>query len=399
MANDVSAFFQRLTAAGGLYNKAKVGTLGALDAVMLNVKPEVASIGQTIRIPFPDVGAFTDQAANDWVPDDVNPPFVDVVITQRPGKAMMVRDFEQFQTSTDIIEQFIDPHYKRACEYANGQIFGLLTAANFNAYGAIQTAPGELDVLSARLAWNLLDRNKVPVQDAGNATILYHPDVHANTLTDPAWAQENLVSAVIAQGTRQDAADPGGEKIFDIQGIGTRSPANQAFQFVRRHDQQAPTGTAALTGTVALTNGSTAVTGTSTLFTTQLMPTVTAPQVSNVAWVTFGTDTVTYPVASVQSATALTLASAYAGTTASGVAAVRTSYTGVAMHRYAIVLAVRPLRVVNDGHIHSQIMNIKGLPIRMVLSWNHLKSGYLLTFDYAMVAQVIRPDFGVLFNS
>lgn len=400
MANSVTAFFERLTAASGLYNKAKVGTLGALDAVTLDLKSEVARLGQTIRIPYPDVSAFTDQAANDWVPDDLNPGFVDVPLGQRPGKAIMARDFEQFQTATDIIEQFIDPNFKRACEFANAAIFQLLTPGNFNSYGAIQTMPAEVDVLSARLAWNLLIRNKVPVQDDENSTILYHPDVHANTLTDPAWSQENLVSAVIAQGQRWDAADMGGDKVFPIQPIGARSAANQAFKFRRRFDQQAPTSTTALSGTMTVANGSTSVSsGSGTHFTTQIAPVVTAPTISNTAWVTFGTDTTSYPVASVQSDTAMTLAIPYGGSLSSGVTAVRTSYTGVAMHRYAIVLAVRPLEVVNDGHIHSQIMNIKGLPIRMMLSFQHRNSGYMLTFDYGMVAKVVRPDFGVLLNS
>lgn len=114
MANTITGFLERLTAAAGDYNAAKVGTLSALDAVFLDVRPEVARMGQAIRVYYPDVAAFTDQAANDWTPEDLNPSYVDVPFGQRPGKAILVRDFEQFQTSTDIIEQFIDPNYKRA---------------------------------------------------------------------------------------------------------------------------------------------------------------------------------------------------------------------------------------------------------------------------------------------
>ena len=401
MANNVQAFFERLTAAAGEYNKAKVGTLGALDAVYLDVRPEVARMGQTIRVYFPDVTAFTDQAANDWNPDNVNPNYVDVPFGQRPGKALLIRDFEQFQTSTDIIDQFIDPNFKRACEYANGEVFGQVTSSNFNVYGAISTTPAELDVASARLAWNMLTRNKVPVTDPANSTVLYHPDVHQNTLTDPAWSQENLVSAVIAQGARQDVADGGGERTFPLQGIGAESAANQAFRFRRRFDQQAPTSQKGLTlaGTVAVTNGSTAVTGTTTSFLTQVAAAVTSPTISNTAWVTIGTDTTEYPVASVTDATHLTLAIPYGGSTASGLTAYRRTYTGVAMHRYAIALAVRPLEIVNDGHVRSRLMMIKGLPIRMMLSYQHIKAGWLLTFDYGLVCKVIRPDFGVVFNS
>jgi hypothetical protein len=399
VANTISAFLERLTAAAGEFNKAKVGTLGALDAVYLDIRSEVARMGQTLRIYYPDITPFTDQAANDWTPEDTNPAYVDVPFGQRPGKAIIVRDFEQFQTSTDIIEQFIDPNFKRACEYANGAIFSLCTPTYFSAYGAIQTLPAEVDVGSARLAWSLLTRNKVPVQDDSNSTILYHPDVHANTLTDPAWSQENLVSAVIAQGTRLDAAQPGSDKVFPIQPVGGESVANQAFKFKRRFDQQAPVGTTLLAGTVTTVNGSQAIVGVGTAFKTAVAQPVSPPNVGNTAWLTFGTDTIAYPVQSVTDDTHLTLAMPYGGTGAAGATATRTTYTGVAMHRYAIVLAVRPLDLINDGHIHSQLMMIKGLPMRLMLSWQHLKSGWLMTLDYGMVAKVVRPDFGVLLNS
>jgi len=395
VANTITAFLERLTGAAGEFNRAKVGELGALDAVYLDVRPEVARLGQTIRVYFPDLGAFSDQVANDWNPEDVNPAYVDVPFGQRPGKAILIRDFEQFQTSTDIIDQFLDPNYKRAMEYANGQIFGLLNSTNFPttatapqqaSYPAITTTPAEVDVGSARLAWNLLVRNKVPIRDESNASLLYHPDVHANTLTDPAWAQENLVSAVIAASTRQDAATPG-------------SASNRAFKFTRRYDQQAPTSTKSLTGTVTVSNGATTLTGSSTKFTTELAATVTAPTISNVAWIQLSGETAIYPVISVASDTAATLGQAYQGSQSSGVAASRITYTGIAMHRFAIALAVRPLEIVNDGHIRSRLIMMRGLPMRLMLSYQHLKAGWLLTLDYGMVAKVIRPDFGVLLSS
>jgi hypothetical protein len=387
MSNNIGGFLERLTAAAGDYNKAKVGELSALDAVYLDIRPEVARMGQTIRVYFPDVSAFTDQAANDWNPDDLNPGFVDVPFGQRPGKGILVRDFEQFQTSTDIIDQFIDPLYKRAQEYANGQVFNQITSTNFNVYTPITTAPAEVDIGSAKLAWNFLVRNKVPIRDSSNASILYHVDVHANTLTDPAWAQENLVSAVIAETTRRDAATPG-------------TAANQAFKFTRRFDQQAPTASSSnLTGTVTVANGSTAVTGSSTTFLTQVAATPTAPAIGNTVWLTFGADTQAYPVANVASNTALTLAQPYQGALTSGNNFVRTTYTGVAMHKYAIALAVRPLEIVNNGQVNSRLVKIKGLPIRVQLSYQHRQSGWLLTMDYGMVCKVIRPDFGVLLVS
>jgi hypothetical protein len=366
---------ERLTGAAGEYNKAKVGTLGALDAVFLDVRPEVARKGQTIRVYFPDVSAFVDQGANDWNPDDINPGFVDVPFGQRPGKAILVRDFEQFQTSTDIIEQFIDPNYKRAEEYANQQVFNLVSTTNFPTYAPITTQMAEVDIGSARLAWNLLKRNKVPISGPGDASILYHTDVHANTLTDTNWYQESLVSAVIAQSTRQESSVPG-------------TAANVAFQFARRDDQQAPTSTTALPNTCTTTQNSTAVT-TSSGF--------NANTIAG-CWLTFGTDTQSYQVKSVTSDTALVLAQAYQNTGAA-YSTVRTTYTSLALHRYAIALAVRPLEIVNTGSVNSRLIMLKGLPMRLMLSYQHMKAGWLMTLDYGMVCAVIRPDFGVVLQS
>jgi hypothetical protein len=378
VANSINGFLERLTAAAGDYNKAKVGTLGYLDSVFKDVRPEVARMGQTIRIYFPDVGAFTDQAANDWSPEDLNPGYVDVPFGQRPGKAILVRDFEQFQTSTDIIEQFIDPNYKRASEFANGQIANLLTSANFNAYTPLAGSKAKVAIGDAQLAWNLLVKNKVPVRDPGNSALLLHPDVHANMLTDSTWYQESLVGAMIASGTRQNAAEPG-------------TASNVAFNFTRLYDQQAPTSvTANLSGTVTNTSASTAIVGSSSKFLTE------APVGS---WIFFGAETVSYPVVAVADDTHLTLGQAYVGTGGSGVTVTRTTYTSVAMHKYAIALAVRPLEIVNDGHIRSRLIMLQGLPMRLMLSYQHLKSGWLMSLDYGMVAKVIRPDFGILIQN
>jgi len=419
MANNVTGFLERLTAAAGQYNRAKVGTVQALQGVFLDVRPEVARKGQTIRVYFPDVQAFTDQAANDWFPDDVNPNYVDVPFGQRPGKAILIRDFEQFQTSTDIIDQFIDPNYKRAMEYANGQIWAQINTTNFSAsttpagYAPIQTAFGEVDINSAKLAWNVLKRNKVPLSGPEDSSILYHTDVHANTLTDTAWYQESLVSAVLAKGIREGAGivDQRGDAVVG-PGYGgdfgrASSGGNTAFQFARRDDQQAPTSTLALAGTVTVANGSvniTAGSGTGWTATPATGPGVAPLCAGN--WVYFSssntsiTDAVgPFPIATVLSATTATLGIAYSGSLTTSTYVWRVTYTGIAMHRYAIALAVRPLEIVNNEGIQSRLIMIQGLPMRLMLSYQHLKAGWLLTLDYGMVCAVIRPDFGVILQS
>jgi hypothetical protein len=116
------------------------------------------------------------------------------------------------------------------------------------------------------------------------------------------------------------------------------------------------------------------------------------------SWIQFAGDTNYYQVKAVADDTHLTLAQAKVGT-ASGATYQRLTYTSVAMHRYAIALAVRPLELVNDGHVRSRLIMMRGLPMRLMLSYQHLKAGWLMTLDYGMVAKVIRPDFGVILNS
>lgn len=370
---------ERLLAATGQFNKAKVGTLGYLGAVYLDVKPQVARQAQTIRINFPDLGAFTDAGVADWTPEEINPGYVDVVFNQRPGKAVLIRDFEQFLTAESILDQYIYPAYQRACEYANAQVAALITTGNFNTYSPLVSASqSSIGVDDAANAWDLLVNNKVPITGPNDASILYHSRVHRNTLTDTNWYQENLVGSLIANSARADAARPG-------------TAGNVAFQFARIPDQQAPTSqTANLAGTVTVANGSTAVTGAGTAFTT-------AAKAG--ALLTFGADTVSYRVASVTSDTALVLSQAYGGALTSGNNYKRTTFTSVAMHRYAIALAVRPLELVNDGHVRSRLIMVNGLPMRVMMSYQHKSAGYLMTVDYGMAAKVIRPDFGVVIQS
>lgn len=370
---------ERFLAASGQFNAAKVGTLGYLGAVYLDLRPQVARQGQTIRINFPDVAAFANQGIGDWTPEDINPGYVDVVFDQRPGKAILIRDFEQFLTAESILEQFIDPNYKRACEFANAYVASLITTTNFNIYSPLVSAnQSSISVDDLANAWDLLVGNKVPISSPSDASLLYHSRVHRNMLTDATWNQESLVGSVIANSARQDALRPG-------------TAGNVAFQFARVPDQQAPTTqTANLTGTVTVANGSTAVTGASTAFLTQAKAG---------AWLTFGADTVSYRVASVTSDTALVLGQSYGGSLTSGQTFKRTTYTSVAMHRNAIALAVRPLEIVNDGHVRSRLVVLNGIPMRLMLSYQHLKGGWLMTLDYGMAAKVIRPDHGVIIQS
>ena len=377
MANDVSAFLETLVGASGDYNAAKVGNLGFLNAVYLDVQPEVARAGKTITVYFPDLAPMLDQQGNDWVPEDIDPGSVEVVFNQRPGKAILIGDFDQWQTAVNIIDKFYDPAYKRGLEYFNGQIAAQITTANFNQYAAIQgLSPAKISLGDATRAWNALAGNKIPVMDASMLSLLTHNDIYAQMLQDSAWTQESIAGLAAAVETRQKAELP------------------PAFNFRRQWDQQAPKTTITLTGTLTPTDTSTAVSGSGTAFSSQ------CAAFQNIVFANDPTQT-PYRIASVTSNTALVLTSAYAanGYAVTAGAAVASTYLSIALHKYAIALAVRPLELVNNGAVQSRIIKLNGIPFRVMLSYQHLQSGWMLTIDCGCAVQVIRPDFGVLVKS
>jgi hypothetical protein len=374
VSNVITAFLETLVATSGDYNAAKVGQLSFLKGVYLDVRPEVARAGQTVQVYFPDVGPWTEQAANDWNPSDINPNYVDVIFNSRPGKGILIRSFEQWQTAVDIIDKFYDPMYKRGLEYFNGQIAAQITTGNFNVNPVIQSLnAAKIGVNDATRAWNSLANQKVPLETLEDLSLFSHNDVHSNMITDSQWTQESLVGINIAQTARKSAE------------LGV------AFNFNKRWDQQAPKASAVITGTVSVNDGSASVVGVGTSFTTQ------APAFTNIQFAGDPTGTY-YRVQSVTDNTHLTLSANYAGygVNLAGSAATASTYTSVAMHRYAIALAVRPLQLVNDGTTQSRIVMLNGIPFRVMISYQHLKDGYLLTMDCGCAVKVIRPDFGTI---
>ncbi len=373
--NTITGFLETLVAASGDYNAAKVGKLSFIDAVYKDVRPEVARAGKTIEVYFPDIGAFTDQQANDWSPTDINPTVVSIVFNQRPGQSILIRDFEQWQTAVDIIDKFLDPLYKRGQEYINGQLAAQMTVANFSTYSPILGATkGEVLVADVANAWGVLAGGKVPM-DMADLALLTHSDVHSNMMVDKDWYQENLVGAIIAERAR------------------TQADLGVAFDFKKLWDQQAPKKTSATltpTGTISFTTS--AVTGVSTHFTTEL-------EVGDIITTVANSETLLYAVTAIADDTHMTIkvttGSSYTSTSTKAYV-LSTGYTCVAMHKYAIALALRPMELVNNGQVQSRLVMLKGIPFRVMLSYNHIKAGWLLSVDVGCAVKVIRPDYGVI---
>jgi len=449
VANNFAAFFETLVAGADEYNKAKVGKTALLDAVYKDVKPEAARVGKTVDVYFPDVGPLTAVNNGQLTASTVNPNYIPLVFQTRAGKALQFQDFEQWQTAVDLAQKFFDPLYKRAREYLNGQIAALITPANFNSnvpvIGAVQ---GEVQVADQLNAWNALADQKVPLDDSDKLRLMVHNNVYQKMLGDSAWVQESLVSAAIAMEARKEAS------------------LAHAFNFQPIWDQQMPTASGNIIyGQVGLTNGSNAVTGLNTAFTTDL---TTSNQLI------FGNDPTktAYTISSITSDTALVLGSTYSGATVTATTArrltvirgtvssstttltgtsthftvdlnigdwvydiaaaasvvptqitaiasdtsatvavapttayssstlARKAYNNLALHEYAIALALRPIATPDEARnvVDVSYIDLMGIPLRVMVSYVHIYQALFVTVDFGYALGVIRPDFGVLIN-
>ena len=148
-----------------------------------------------------------------------------------------------------------------------------------------------------------------------------------------------------------------------------------------------------LAGTVAIaTTG--VVTGSGTAFTTAL---------SVGQWISVAGDTNTgspiYQVATITSATAATVVTAPTIAVAAGAATVQ-SYTCLALHEYAIALALRPIATPDEARnvVDVSYIDLMGIPLRVMVSYVHIYQALFVTVDFGYALGVIRPDFGVIIS-
>lgn len=454
MPNNFSAFFETLIAAEAEYNKAKVGQTAMLDRVYKDVKTESARIGKTVDVYFPDFGPL--QAVNNGqlTPRSVSPNYIPLVFQNRVGAALLFEDFEQWQTATDLAQKFFDPLYKRAREYLNGQLCALATPANFtsNAYISGSKA-AEVQVPDMLSAWSGLADAKVPMRDTEKLHLCVHNQVLRNMLGDAAWTQENIVSAMIAiqarekaelvpafrfnpvwdqqmptasgsiingqvQPTNGSTSVTGSNTAFTtdlsagvsyitfgcdtsktkylVQSIASDTSLTLGSSYGGTTPATPSTARAItiLAGTVAVNNASATVTGTGTSFTTAL----TVGQ-----WLIFSNDATNtpYQVLSIAGNTSLTLASNYGGSTASGLQATVQWYNSLAFHEYAIALALRPIFTPPEARdvLDVTYIDLQGIPLRVMVSYQHIYQGLYVTVDFGYALGVIRPDFGIVIQT
>jgi hypothetical protein len=454
LPNNFAAFNETLIAGAAEYNKAKVGRTALLDCVYKDIKPEAARVGKTVDVYFPDVGPLTSVGNNQLTATSVSPNYIPLVFQTRAGAALQFTDFEQWQTAAELAEKFFDPLYKRAQEYLNAQIAALITNTNFNSNApVIGTTQGEVTVTDQLAAWDILADQKVPLEDRENLNLLVHNNVYRKMMGDTNWMQESIVSATIAAAIRQEAKiehafnftprwdqqmpTATGSIIYGqvtvTNGSATVTGLNTSFTtqltanvsyLIFGNDltktQYKVTAIASdtsltigavyagstasattarlitvLAGTVTATTGSATITGSGTAFNTAL----TAGQ-----WLVFSSDATKtpYQILSIASATSLTLTSnVVAAANGAGQTVTVQSYTSLAMHRYAIALALRPIATPEEARqvVDVTYVDLKGIPLRVMVSYVHIYQALFVTVDFGYALGVIRPDFGVIIQT
>lgn len=457
MANSFTAFAEVLLAAEGEYNAAPVARTALLDRVYQDVGTEAARVGKTIDVYYPDIAPLKDIGANAPTPTAVAPNYVPMVFQNHPCAGIAVADFEQYQTATAIAEKFLDPLYKRSREYLNGQIASLINVSSFGYNAPIYGATNQEVLVAEQLqAWSNLADNKCPLDEQTDLTLAVHNRVMQKMFADSAWVQENIVSAEIARAARttgklanaynfdvawdQQMPTASGSIIYGqvapVNGSATVTGINTAFTsqltagssylvfgsdptktqykvtaiasdtsltLSTTYGGATPAATytsarsiAVARGTVAVTNGSATVTGTSTHFTAD------GPGGGSLAgsWLILSNDATStpYQVLSVASDTSLTLAANYAGSTASGLTATVQWFSCLAFHRYSIALALRPIATPASAMRAAEVvyLNLRGIPVRVIRSWQHIYMQEWITVDFGYALAAVRPQWAQL---
>ena len=332
-------------------------------------------------------------------------------------------------------------------EYLNGQIAATITTANFNSNAPIiGGTQGEVVVTDQLQAWDVLADQKVPLEDSAKLRLMVHNNVYRKMLGDSAWVQESLVSATIARAAREQAdlahafnfqpiwdqqmPSSSGSIIYGQVSVTNGSTAvtgsNTAFTSDLTTSNTLTFGNdpaktqytiSSITSDTALVLGSTysgltaasttarkltvlvgtvsssttTLTGTSTKFTTALK---VGDWVYDGAAAASVVPTQIATIASDTSATVVTApTTAYSSSTLT-----KKSYTNLALHEYAIALALRPIATPDEARnvVDVSYIDLMGIPLRVMVSYVHIYQALYVTVDFGYALGVIRPDFGVI---
>ncbi|HMF38308.1 MAG TPA: hypothetical protein VKF17_16815 [Isosphaeraceae bacterium] len=156
-------------------------------------------------------------------------------------------------------------------------------------------------------------------------------------------------------------------------------------------------------GTVTTTAGSTTLSlGTASALTSANIGQWLAFSTAESGNTVYAAGTNLYQIASVTNTTTIVLATPVvaADVVTSGTATIQ-SFTNLAMHEYAIALALRPIATPDEARnvVDVSYLDLMGIPLRVMVSYVHIYQALFVTVDFGYALGVIRPDFGVIISS
>ena len=401
---------------------------------------------------FPDVGPL--QAINNGqlTATSVNPNYIPLVFQTRAGAALQFQDFEQWQTAVDLAQKFFDPLYKRAREYLNGQIAALITTTNFNSNAAIVGATqGEVGVTDQLQAWDVLADQKVPLEDSDKLRLMVHNNVYRRcsatrpgcrrawsarpsrrrpakrpTSATPSTSSRSGISRCRARPARSSTArspsptarprSPGSNTAFTTDltagnyltfgNDSTKTPVHDQLDHqryrsrarldLRRRDRQPSTAAPRLTAGRHRVRQLDHATVTKTNVRSRPL------KVGDWLYDVRGRGHRRARRRSRPSAqrrppprSPAAPTTAYSSSTLT-----KKSYTNLALHEYAIALALRPIATPDEARnvVDVTYIDLQGIPLRVMVSYVHIYQALFVTVDFGYALGVIRPDFGVIIN-
>ncbi len=206
MANAVSGFYQTVVAAAEEASQALVYNLKAVDSVYMDYRPEPATIGQTLNVVIPSIrtSGVVDAGAGDISLVDVNETTVPIVFNKHPLDALVIRDFEQYNSPVVLRRLFLDSAIKGVKENINAAITALFTTGNFTTNAAISTTGHLITTAQFLSGMAVLSDQRVPVaNDPDNMALLVPSLPYTAILGDSNWTQAQIAGMKTAEFVRE----------------------------------------------------------------------------------------------------------------------------------------------------------------------------------------------------
>lgn len=230
MPNTVSSFYQTVVAAAVEASQLLAPTWKLSQSIFWDYRPEQAALGQTLNIAIPNdpTSGVTDAGVADVGLTDIAFTTQAVVYNKHPYFGYVVRDFEQFNSPTQIRRVFMDAALKGIHNNINAAVAGLFVTGNFTTNAAIPTTVHTITVPQFLQAMGVLATQNVPVaNDPLNMSLVLHPNVYVTLMDGSTTGGQAWNSAMIA-------GDPTAEHIRQAGEMPT------AYGMTIKMDQQIP---------------------------------------------------------------------------------------------------------------------------------------------------------------